>query len=85
MPDDLPAFAVLRAYLEARAAFTDADVERVRAAFDYRRLAQGEFLQRAGDVARTAAFVATGCLRSYVIDAKGKEHRDRMSVSVEPQ
>jgi CRP-like cAMP-binding protein len=34
----------------------------------------GEFLQRAGDVTRHAAFVASGCLRSYVIDAGGKEH-----------
>src|SRR5262249_19291774 len=30
--------------------------------------------QRAGDVAKYATFVARGCLRSYVIDAKGKEH-----------
>ena len=38
------------------------------------RLAAGEFLQRAGEVTRHAAFVASGCLRSYVIDANGKEH-----------
>jgi CRP-like cAMP-binding protein len=31
-------------------------------------------LQRAGEVPTYAAFVARGCLRSYVIDAKGKEH-----------
>ena len=37
-------------------------------------LPAGEFLQRAGDAARHAAFVASGCLRSYVIDAGGKEH-----------
>jgi CRP-like cAMP-binding protein len=37
-------------------------------------LRAGEFLQRAGDVASHAAFVAAGCVRSYVIDAKGKEH-----------
>jgi len=37
-------------------------------------LPAGELLQRAGDVARHAAFVASGCLRSYVIDAGGKEH-----------
>ncbi|MGH8639984.1 MAG: ester cyclase, partial [Burkholderiales bacterium] len=29
---------------------------------------------RGGEVARHAAFVAHGCLRSFVIDAKGKEH-----------
>lgn len=47
---------------------------RVRAAFGSRRLGAGESLQRAGDVAKVAAFVARGCLRSYVIDASGKEH-----------
>src|SRR6185436_8369016 len=46
----------------------------MRGAFVHRHLPAGEFLQRAGDVARHAAFVATGCLRNYVIDAKGKEH-----------
>ena len=69
-----PAFDVLRGYLAARAAFSDDDFERVRGAFLYRRLAAGEFLQRAGDVTRYAAFVATGCLRNFVIDPKGKEH-----------
>ena len=68
------AFAVLRAYLEARASFDARDVEVVRGAFLYRRLTAGDFLQRAGDVTRYAAFVATGCLRNYVIDQKGKEH-----------
>src|SRR6187397_2047754 len=69
-----PAFDVLRAYLEARAEFSAADVETVRAAFVYKQLPAGAFLQRAGDVPRCAAFVASGCLRSYVIDASGKEH-----------
>src|SRR6476619_7345314 len=69
-----PAFDVLRTYLEARAEFSAADVETVRAAFVYKRLPAGGFLQRAGDVPRCAAFVASGCLRNYVIDAKGKEH-----------
>ena len=75
MPDPVtPAFAILRAYLEARATFTDADLAFVQTVFVPRRVRAGEFLQRAGDVARHAAFVAKGCLRSYVIDAKGKEH-----------
>jgi CRP-like cAMP-binding protein len=68
------AFAVLRDYLGARGAFTDHDFENVAAAFAFKRLAAGDFLQRAGDVSRYAAFVARGCLRNYVIDAKGKEH-----------
>jgi CRP-like cAMP-binding protein len=68
------AFQVLRAYLDVRGTFTDQDFEIVEAAFLFKRLAAGNFLQRAGDVTRYAAFVASGCLRNYVIDAKGKEH-----------
>src|SRR5215470_17930938 len=70
----MASFDVLRAYLDARATFTDADHETVCAAFLTRRLAAGEFLQRAGEVTRHAAFVASGCLRNFVIDAKGREH-----------
>jgi CRP-like cAMP-binding protein len=68
------AFGVLRAYLEARAAFTEDDFDLMRPLFHEKHLAAGETLQRAGEVAREAAFVTSGLLRSYVIDAKGKEH-----------
>lgn len=71
---DASALGVLRAYLDARASFSDADFAIVRRAFIYKRLSAGEFLQRGGDVIRYAAFVARGCLRNFVIDAKGKEH-----------
>jgi len=67
-------FDVLRAYLTARASFTDDEFAYLRTMFLPKRLPAGEFLQRAGEVARHAAFVARGCLRSYVIDGKGKEH-----------
>ena len=67
-------YEVLQAYLEARATFSAKDLAFVKTVFAPRRLAAGEFLQRAGDVATYAAFVARGCLRSFVIDAKGKEH-----------
>jgi CRP-like cAMP-binding protein len=67
-------FDVLREYLTARATFTEADFDIVRAAFAWKHLPSGAFLQRGGEVAWHAAFVATGCLRNYVIDAKGKEH-----------
>ncbi|GAB3835646.1 Crp/Fnr family transcriptional regulator [Hymenobacter jeollabukensis] len=42
--------------------------------FEGRRLARHEVLVRAGEVARVGAFVARGCLRSFVVDEKGKEH-----------
>ena len=70
----MSAFGVLRSYLQARAPFTDAQFAIVRAAFGWKRLTAGEFLQRAGEVTRHAAFVASGCLRNFVIDARGKEH-----------
>jgi CRP/FNR family transcriptional regulator, anaerobic regulatory protein len=67
-------FDTLRAYLEERATFTEAELALARELCVDVTLAEGEFLQRAGEPAKWAAFVANGCLRSYVIDAKGKEH-----------
>ena len=67
-------FSVLRGYLDARATFTEVEIALVRSVVHDRRLEPGETLQRAGDIARAAAFVAHGCLRMYAIDAKGKEH-----------
>lgn len=74
MADPKAPFDVLRAYLTARASFTDDEFAYLRTMFLPKRLPAGRFLQRAGEVARHAAFVARGCLRSYVIDGKGKEH-----------
>jgi CRP-like cAMP-binding protein len=67
-------FAVLRSYLQARASFSDSDFDFIRTMFRPLALGPGDHLQRAGTVAKNAAFVASGCLRTYVIDAKGKEH-----------
>jgi CRP-like cAMP-binding protein len=69
-----PSYAVLCAYLQARAPFTEEELARMQACFVEKSLDTGEFVQRAGDVPTHAAFVTKGCLRSYVIDAKGKEH-----------
>jgi CRP-like cAMP-binding protein len=75
MKSDTPSsFEVLQAYLTARATFSEEDLAFMQTVFIPRRLAAGDFLQRAGEVAHYAAFVARGCLRSFVIDAKGKEH-----------
>jgi CRP-like cAMP-binding protein len=74
MTQSAPAFAVLQTYLKARAEFSDAEFGLIGTMFAVKALRAGEALQRAGDVAKCAAFVARGCLRSYVIDSKGKEH-----------
>ena len=55
----MPLFDVLRAYLEARASFTEAELAFTRGRFIETTLPAGDFLQRAGDIPRHAAFVAT--------------------------
>ena len=67
-------FHRLRTYLERRATFTEDEFAFLEPLFLPRTLRAGEFLQRAGDAVTHSAFVATGCLRKYIIDAKGKEH-----------
>jgi len=67
-------FDALQTYLQARARFTDQEFDFIRTVFLTKTLLAGESLQQAGEVARHAAFVARGCLRSYVIDPRGKEH-----------
>jgi CRP-like cAMP-binding protein len=67
-------FRVLQSYLQARATFTDEEFEFMHTIFIPKTVRAGELLHRAGEVATHAAFVAQGCLRSYVIDGKGKEH-----------
>jgi CRP-like cAMP-binding protein len=72
--DRPPAFERLRAYLEARARFRPDELELIRSLFVPRHLDKGAFLQRAGERARHSAFVARGCLRSFVVDPTGKVH-----------
>jgi CRP-like cAMP-binding protein len=74
MPAPASAFDPLRRYLAERATFTDEEFDFMRQLFAAQTLQPGEFLQRAGQPATHAAFVARGCLRTYVIDGKGKEH-----------
>lgn len=75
----MAAFDVLRQHLADRATFTNKDLAFIERVFLQRLLAAGEFLQRAGEVARYAAFVSGGCLRSYAIDSKGVEHTVRLA------
>lgn len=70
----MSSFDPLRAYLASRGAYTEEEFAFMEPLFLPRTLPAGEFLQRAGEVATHAAFVVSGCLRSYVIDGKGKEH-----------
>ena len=67
-------FEVLQAYLEQRMTLTPEQVNSMQSLFIPRHLKKGELLIREGEIAKYGAFIATGCLRSYVVDNKGKEH-----------
>jgi CRP-like cAMP-binding protein len=69
----MSAFDPLRTYLESKAPFTAKELDFLEGLFVPASLCAGEFLQRAGEPVRHAAFVATGCLRSYVIEGNGEE------------
>jgi CRP-like cAMP-binding protein len=70
----MAALDVLRAYFTARATFSDQDLAVVEEVFIPRTLKAGDYLQRAGEPARYGMFVASGCLRVYIIDGKGVDH-----------
>lgn len=46
----------------------------MQSVFVPKKLKKGEFLYQAGEIAKQEVFVASGILRRYVIDNKGKEH-----------
>ena len=52
----------------------DEQFEFIKALFIPKKVKKGEFLLREGDMAKYGMFVASGCLRTYTIDNKGKEH-----------
>ncbi len=65
---------VLYHYFERSFPLTETDRELIKSVVFSRNIKKGEFLVRAGEVAKFGAFVTKGFLRSYVIDNKGKEH-----------
>ncbi|HTE10633.1 MAG TPA: Crp/Fnr family transcriptional regulator [Chitinophagaceae bacterium] len=67
-------FETLHAYFESRFTLTKEDMALIKSVFLPKKMRKGEFLLREGDIAKHAAFVCKGFLRSFVIDNKGKEH-----------
>jgi CRP/FNR family transcriptional regulator, anaerobic regulatory protein len=67
-------FETLRSYFECRFALTDEHFDFIKKFFLGKHLKKGGVLLREGEVAKYSAFVEKGCLRSFVIDNKGKEH-----------
>jgi len=65
---------VLINYINRNFPLRTEDIDVIRSVFNPKKLLKGEFLHREGEIAKYAAFVVKGFLRSYIIDQKGKEH-----------
>jgi CRP-like cAMP-binding protein len=64
----------LEQYISARVKLTDEEFSLVAAAFTEKKLRRRQFLLQAGEVCRHVAFVCSGALRLFSIDARGQEH-----------
>ncbi|HMG93662.1 MAG TPA: Crp/Fnr family transcriptional regulator [Chryseolinea sp.] len=73
-------FNRLRAFFERKISITDEQFEFIKSQFIPQIVKKHEFIIRAGEVAKHGIFVASGCLRTYTIDDKGKEHIIQFSV-----
>lgn len=53
---------------------SDEELQRIKSTVVTKHVSKGQILLRKGDKCRKAFYVKSGCLRSYAVDAKGKEH-----------
>ena len=67
-------FEVLRQYLVNKVGVTNEQFEKLEPLLTAKTLKKGEVILNAGDICKRTTFIEKGCLRSYVIDKKGKEH-----------
>jgi CRP-like cAMP-binding protein len=64
----------LKTYLQAKLPLTDEQFAALAQTLVPKPLARHQVLVRQGEQSRYGAFVAQGCLRSFVVDKKAKEH-----------
>ncbi len=67
-------YEVFRAYLERNITVAEKEFDLIKELLHPKQIPKGAFLVREGEIAKEGAYVTKGCLRSYVIDNKGKEH-----------
>ena len=67
-------FDLFEKYLLSKAAFTADELRQIEAVSVVKKLRKRQYLLQEGDVWTYNAFVTSGCLRSYAVDAKGAEH-----------
>lgn len=66
--------SVLYKSIQSKAAITPQDFEIIEAALSPKFLRKKKILLAEGEICRQVAFVNSGCLRSYSVDANGNEH-----------
>ena len=67
-------FNILREQLSKHIALTDEEFLHCTSFFIPKKVRKDQYLLQEGDICKYLAFVTTGTLRSYTIDAKGEEH-----------
>ena len=67
-------FSVFADYLKQKIAISDEQLNKVEPLFKTKKVEKGKIILQLGEVCQYTYFVTRGCLRSYVIDDKGKEH-----------
>jgi CRP-like cAMP-binding protein len=55
-------------------ALPEQELQIIQASIVTKKVSKGEYLLRKGDLLKKGFFVKSGCLRSYSLDEKGKEH-----------
>ncbi|WP_017730154.1 Crp/Fnr family transcriptional regulator [Nafulsella turpanensis] len=61
-------------YLRTRLTVTETQLSQLEPLLKVKQVKKGQILLRVGEVCQYTSFVLSGCLRSYVIDTKGREH-----------
>lgn len=72
MPSDL--FHVFETYLQDKVALTAEEIDRLRSIAVEKKVYRKQYLLQEGDTWKTDAFVAKGCLRTYLRTENGQEH-----------
>lgn len=67
-------FDKLYSYIKRHIPITEEQFAHIKTAFIPKSVKKGQFLLREGEIAKYSIFVTSGCLRTYTIDDKGKEH-----------
>jgi CRP-like cAMP-binding protein len=67
-------FEVFARYLESKIKVSDLQLSEIEVLCTPSRAERGRVLMQIGDSTELTFFVTKGCLRSYVIDKKGREH-----------